>query len=298
VDVAVISHLHLDHLGYVGYGGIWGLLEKQGIQFGKVVDRDAGTWIDRNKDLKCDSDTEISWHNAGTFSGTASKWLCYATDPAQKIYPIREIAKLCSTSQIRPPDTKAKVTVVTVDAIGAKSISGVSLSGDHTKDSLPPSENDYSVGITVEFGDFKYATMGDLDGDYATSGFGYTYNDIESVAARRVGSVDIYRANHHGSGHSSNQLFVSTMKPTVSLISCGLDNSYGHPDQVVLDRLLQSGDVYLTSLCNPERNYGKSKILNGHIVVRSKDGSTFTVSGPNGEVSYTSKKGKPSVTCP
>jgi beta-lactamase superfamily II metal-dependent hydrolase len=65
--------------------------------------------------------------------------------------------------------------------------------------------------------------------EYAESSFGYLYNDIESFVAPRVGEIDIYRANHHGSGHSSSQLFMDTLNPQLSLISCGVANSYGHP---------------------------------------------------------------------
>ena len=66
--------------------------------------------------------------------------------------------------------------------------------------------------------EYRYVTSGDLDGDYANrfalraatqlcfslpfSTFGYTYNDIESAVKNRVGEVDIYHANHHGSAHT------------------------------------------------------------------------------------------------
>ena len=63
--------MHLDHIGYAGYGGFWHLIEVGGIQFGKIIDRDAGEWVDSNRDGVCDPDTEIDWNVVGTFSGTA-----------------------------------------------------------------------------------------------------------------------------------------------------------------------------------------------------------------------------------
>lgn len=63
--------MHLDHIGYAGYGGFWYLIEEAGIEFGKIIDRDAGEWVDSNGDGVCDPDTEIDWHVVGTFSGTA-----------------------------------------------------------------------------------------------------------------------------------------------------------------------------------------------------------------------------------
>ena len=57
IDVGVVTHLHLDHMGYRNYGGFWALVEKHGFSFGKLIDRDAGRWVDRNNDGVCDPDT-------------------------------------------------------------------------------------------------------------------------------------------------------------------------------------------------------------------------------------------------
>ena len=39
--------------------------------------------------------------------------------------------------------------------------------------------------------------------------------------------------NHHGSAHSSSSLWLSVLRPTISVGSCGTDNTFGHPDQSV-----------------------------------------------------------------
>lgn len=255
INVGVLSHLHLDHIGYVGYGGFWRLLEIEGITFDKIIDRDAGIWVDgldgSTPDSLCDPDAEIEWHNAGTLSGTATNWICYATDPANsKIYPIRELAQLGSTIQIDPPDIGAQVEIIQVDAAGVMMVDGTTpVAGDHTADALPPSENDYSISLKITYGELDYATGGDTDGEYATSSFDYVYNDVETVIAPWFGPVEFLHVNHHGSSHSSNQTFVDTLSPDLSFISCG-SNSYGHPDQTVLDRLTAVSDVYLTTQCD------------------------------------------------
>jgi hypothetical protein len=83
-----------------------------------------GIWKDSDKDGNCD-DSEIQWKNAGTWSGTATKWICYATSPKnQRIYAIRETADLCSTTQIDPPDANSFVRIVSADGIGAKMLDG------------------------------------------------------------------------------------------------------------------------------------------------------------------------------
>lgn len=284
VNVGVLSHLHLDHMGYAGYGGFWGLIETEGITFDKIVDRDAGVWVDGTGggavDGLCDPDLEIVWHNVGTQSGTARNWLCYATNPANtRIYPIRELAQLYSTTQIDPPDATASVEIVQVDADSVLMVDGITpLQGDHSADALPPSENDYSIGLKIRYGMIDYATAGDSDGEYTTSQFGYTYNNVEAILAPRFGQVDVMRANHHGSGHSTSQAYVDALNPDASAISCG-DNTFGHPGQTVLDRLLATGDVYLTNLCDTTRNYGSATIVGGDIILTSSDGLHYTING-------------------
>ncbi len=278
IDYIMASHLHLDHIGYAGYGGIWGLIETHGFTVGKLIDRDAGAWVDGDGNGVCNPDTEIVWYNAGTTSGTARNWLCYATNPANAAKLNREIAVINSTTQIDlGPDVTVKI--VQRDAEDVMMVDGVTpLRGDHTADALPPSENDYSIGVKITFGLLDYATAGDSDGEFATSEFGYTYNDVEAVLAPRFGVMDVLRANHHGSGHSTSQLYADTLQPDASFISCG-SNTFGHPGQTTLDRLLYWGAVYLTNLCDTTRNYGAAVIVNGDIVLKSTDGVNYTING-------------------
>jgi len=291
IDVAVATHLHLDHVGYAGYGGMWALLEKYGWTFGKFIERDAGTWKDTNGDGKCTED-EITWHNVGTTSGTGSAWICYGHDPANtRIYPILEQAKLCSKTQIKPTDADTEVMVVTTDALGVKTSSGKAVSGDHRSDTHPPSENDYSIGFIFRYKVFSYGFFSDLDGEYSISSYGYSYNDEETVVAKRVPKVDLYNVNHHGSEHSSNPTFLAALDPTASIISCGLNNSHGHPKQITLDKLLPISDVWITEKGNPSASYGKSRITNGDITITTTaDGKSFTVSGGGMSATYTSRK--------
>lgn len=278
VDYFVASHLHLDHIGYAGYGGLWALIEQHGFTFGKIIDRDSGFLSDTNMDSICDPATEIGWRNAGTVSGTATNWLCYMTNPANIGKINRETAQVGSTTQINIGGGVI-VKVIQADAQGVKMQDGVTpVAGNHVAEATPPSENDYSVSLKISYNKLDYYTGGDTDGEYATSSFGYKYNDVESYIAPLVGQVELYHANHHGSSHSSNQYFMNTLMPKVSMISCGA-NSYGHPDQNVLNRMLASGSVYLTNMCDTTRNYGASTILNGDIAIKSSDGTHYTVNG-------------------
>ena len=283
LDYVMATHWHLDHMGYAGYGGIWSLLEQQGITADVLIDRDGGTWVDANSDGICDPDLEVVWHNAGTVSGTARNWVCWATDPTTLGGQIRQVAQINSTTQIDLGLADGvTVKVVQVDAQGVMQMDGVTpVAGDHTLDALPTSENDYSITIWLNWGKFDFVAGGDTDGEYTTSSFGYSYNDIETnVAARINQEVEVIWVNHHGSSHSTNANYVSTLNPDAAIFSAGSTNSFGHPDQGVLDRLYNNGTMrYLTQIGDPTRNYYDSVIVNGNVVVNVVDGVNYTVNG-------------------
>jgi hypothetical protein len=281
LNYIMASHWHLDHMGYAGYGGIWSLLEEQGITADKIIDRDGGVWVDANSDGICDPDLEIVWHNAGTTSGTGRNWACWVTDPNTIGGQIREVAQLGSTSQI---NLGANITtkIVQVDADGVMKADGVTpVAGDHTAESVPPSENDYSITVWINWDKFDFISGGDTDGEYTTSSYGYAYNDVESnVAARINQEVEVIWVNHHGSSHSTNQNFVNILNPDVAIYSVGSTNSYGHPDQGVLDRLYANGTKqYFTQEGDPTRDYHDAVIVNGNVVVQVTNGINYTVNG-------------------
>jgi len=283
LDYVMASHWHLDHMGYAGYGGIWSLLEQQGITADVLIDRDGGEWVDANTDGICDPDLEIVWHNAGTISGTGRNWVCWVDNPATIGGGIRQFAQINSTTQIDLGLTSGvTVKVVQVDAQGVMQVDGVTpVAGDHTLDALPTSENDYSITLWLNWGKFDFVAGGDTDGEYATSEFGYTYNDVETDVAARIGQeVEVIWVNHHGSSHSTNANYVGTLNPDAAIFSSGSTNSYGHPDQTVIDRLYNNGTMrYLTQMGDPTRNYYDSVIANGNVMVQVTNGINYTVHG-------------------
>jgi len=56
---------------------------------------------------------------------------------------------------------------------------------------------------------------------------------------------DILKVAHHGSGRSSDSLFLRTVSPRLALISAGRSNRYGHPHPAVLQRLNREGSLIL-----------------------------------------------------
>jgi len=269
INTIVVTHTHLDHIGTVGYGGIWGLVNKFGFTFDKIIDRDAGSWKDSNRDGKCDKDKEIEYRIIGKTSPTTDKWLCWVY--SKDIKAKREIAELCSTSQIKPKDKGSLITVVGVDGHGSKTKSGQPVAANWSAVSNGPSENAYSIGLLIQYGDFSYVTMGDMDGSYYS---GNTYSDVESLVSTRLASADLYHANHHGSPFSSGPALLNVIKPTAAVFSVGKDNEHNHPGQETLDRLDKLGtEMFLTSR-GVSRNYHGAVIANGDITIVT-DGKKF-----------------------
>lgn len=59
--------------------------------------------------------------------------------------------------------------------------------------------------------------------------------------------VNVLKTGHHGSNNSSSAGFLKVLLPEVSIISCGVNNRYGHPGQDALKRLKNiPSDIYVT----------------------------------------------------
>jgi len=322
LDYVLASHHHLDHIGYAANpndtstvgNGLYRLLTPAGEGFtvGTLIDRDGGTWVDTNGDGDCDVGTsadpsnEIAWHNAGTTSQTSRRWICWLYGPAgQADRATIDGRVVTATNDAAWPaiDLGAGVTaeIVQANAKGVMQADGVTpVSGDHTADGTPPSENDYSVALKLTRGRFEYATAGDTDGEYATSSNGYTYNDVEASLTTAFGNVETARANHHGSTHSSSTTYVAALAPETAFISCGA-NSYGHPANRVLDAFRQvanergtGADIFLAN--NPcddvdgtgaAIDYAGTFNQNGDVRLATTDaGASYTIDYDAGSRSY------------
>jgi hypothetical protein len=138
LDYVVISHFHLDHIGYVGYGGLWNLVETQGFTVGTTLVRSYNTHL-------------------GDISGTFTNWTTYLEGPGQtKLHPIFAVE---GTGKVNL-GPGVMLDIVAVDGNGALH------TGDFHTDASPPSENDYSIGAVLSYGAFDEWIGGDLDGQY------------------------------------------------------------------------------------------------------------------------------------
>lgn len=99
--------------------------------------------------------------------------------------------------------------------------------------SQPEDENDASIVVMIKYQDMEYLFMAD-----ATT---------EVEGKREWEDIDVLRVGHHGSNTSSSEKFLKQVKPEISIISVGKDNSYGLPKDKIIKRLNSIGtNIYRT----------------------------------------------------
>lgn len=90
-----------------------------------------------------------------------------------------------------------------------------------------------SIVIRMTYGEQSFLFMGDAE--------------IKNEEARSWSQTNVLKVGHHGSNTSSSQSFLDQVKPQIAVISVGKGNKYGHPKQVILDRLNKMGiKIYRT----------------------------------------------------
>jgi len=98
--------------------------------------------------------------------------------------------------------------------------------------------NNCSVSMTFTYKDFTALLTGDSEADAEKL--------MLSSGARL--DCDLYKAAHHGSNTSNTAEFLAAASPDITVVSCGKDNSYGHPHDEVLKRFEDIGsEIYITA---------------------------------------------------
>ena len=87
--------------------------------------------------------------------------------------------------------------------------------------------NANSVVARLDYGDFSMLLPGDAE----------EQTEHQMLTKDLNLKAKILKVAHHGSKYATAQDFLDRVKPEVAIVSCGEWNRYGHPSQVVLDRL-------------------------------------------------------------
>lgn len=133
--------------------------------------------------------------------------------------------------------------------------------GELTADIIAPDKpdesnlNNSSIVLLLTFGNVSYLLTGDAE-------------TKELNAIRADMHATVLKAGHHGSKTSTTQTLLKKISPSVTVISCGKNNDYGHPHAEVL-KMLKSAN---SSVYRTDRD---------QTVIVATDGSSLTVSTGN-----------------
>ena len=99
--------------------------------------------------------------------------------------------------------------------------------------------NDTSLVLRIDYGATSFLLTGDMEAD--------AERDLVNSGANL--KVDVLQVGHHGSSTSTSYVFLNAVLPEMGIISCGVNNKYGHPHEETLSILRDAGvDVYRTDL--------------------------------------------------
>lgn len=96
--------------------------------------------------------------------------------------------------------------------------------------------NDTSIVLRLDYGESSFLFTGDMETAAENDMLDHWGEENASVF-----QVDVLKVGHHGSNTSTGYRFLNEVDPTYGVISCGVDNSYGHPHEEPLSRLNQAG---------------------------------------------------------
>ncbi|WP_278244601.1 ComEC/Rec2 family competence protein [Ruminococcus flavefaciens] len=100
--------------------------------------------------------------------------------------------------------------------------------------------NNYSISFMLYHGNNSFLLTGDAEAD----------EEAQMLKTEKVGKVTVYKAGHHGSAYSSTSDLLAVIRPDIAVISCGMENPYGHPADSTIKRLKEYTDhIYRTDVC-------------------------------------------------
>lgn len=87
--------------------------------------------------------------------------------------------------------------------------------------------NNSSIVLKLTYGKNSYLLQGDAE------------NEAEQAILNSGVDLkcDVIKLGHHGSSTSSSDAYLAAADPDIAIISCGVDNQYGHPHTEITDKL-------------------------------------------------------------
>ena len=132
--------------------------------------------------------------------------------------------------------------------------------------------NNISIVLRVVYGETAFLFTGDMEREEE--------RDILDSGCKLL--ADVLKVGHHGSENSSTYPFLREVMPEYAVISVGEDNSYGHPTEEALSRLLNTGATVLRTDLLGDIVFGSD----GKSVFLIDDEESITPSGAEEEIKF------------
>lgn len=229
-DYVILTHSDSDHIGGMSY--VLGKFDA------KIVYRPNEECVYEKDGVVCHDHAYDGAENRNRFWGSTRGDKATATyhNTLEKVYEVADEVIVTNPYD----NTQNTITSVSDKKYEIKFYSPLS---PEYKD-----HNNYSPIIIIEYMGRKIVLTGDAE----------QQNEAEFVEKAREGEgkyeifdknfcADVIKLGHHGSRTSSSENYLDTVtnaagrKNVLVVISCGLNNEYGHPHPEVLDRLRQMG---------------------------------------------------------
>ena len=165
-----------------------------------------------------------------TAEGTSLIWLFQTTGNYYVYHSQLELGNVSTDWAPAPEDNGESIEAVNQDMqILRESVSQLSVNADGITETVSKTEEVVNMltGDVEKAGEFEIARQ-----EY----FGVN------------GKIDVLKVAHHGSSGSSCEELLKVLNPKLSLISCGKNNSYGHPHEETLERLEEVGSKVMSTV--------------------------------------------------
>ena len=152
------------------------------------------------------------------------------------------------TGDMVPTNSTYKYFLKTVQKLGMKittsrdatyELGGIRFETYTTKE-VHDDLNNYSTLVKVIDGENSFLFTGDCEDE----------EEYEMLDQGFDLSATVLSAGHHGSAYSSTEEFLDAVNPQYAIVSCGLNNSYGHPHDEAVERLNRYAKYYYTTAEN------------------------------------------------
>ena len=284
LEYVIATHGHTDHIASFAGNNDSNATNYKGEKVGKtgiMYYYDIDTFIDFSymTAKKIDASKEETLENKTQVSSDFSSSTLYGKYLAAREYAISKGTKYYTAKECFNNEGDAKSTYTLADGIT------MDILYNYYYFNTSSDLNNYSVCTLFNYNDRHFMLTGDLEVEGEEKLANY-YDS--STAKKTLPHVDLFKAGHHGSPTSSNDVLLSKITPDICAVCCcagtaeytpDVDNQF--PSQEFINRISKYTDeVYVTTMLEYIDSKWTFTPMNGNIIV-SSNGTNIGLSASN-----------------